>query len=80
MGWSAGVVILWESCDHVHATAGSEGHQEAAHTKEPDQGCAQAMKRDGKDLASVRHFLQQKAEGEDGRRSSCTQKWLGWDR
>lgn len=80
VGLGCRVVILWENCDHVHATAGSEGHQEAAHTKEPDQGGAQAMKRDGKDLASVRHSLQQKGEGEDGCRSSCTQKWLGWDR
>lgn len=81
------VVSLWERCDHVHATEQGARDIKRQYTQrngmaEPDQGEAQVMKSDGEDLASVRQprFLQQKGEGEDGSRSSCTQKWLSLDR
>lgn len=38
VGLGCGVVILWESCDHVNSIAGSKGHQEAAHIEEQDGG------------------------------------------
>lgn len=52
-------VILWESCDHVHATEQETMDIERQPTQtsgmeEPDEGGAQTMKMDGEDLASAR--------------------------